>query len=206
LRIINVQTQDPVLLYTTPDTGWSNLSDMVTSIQGEPGKYVFGSSGPSSAGTVMANQFIESLGLDVKVAAYQGGGKTRKAMLNGEVHFSAAGASAPLAQKDSFVPLGVFWDEADQIWNAPAINDALEAPGVTVPNGAAYRFIAAHGDVSDERFEELVSIVEKATKDEQFIADAEARSIGSSWFGPETSTEILQLADEEFRQMLGAGN
>lgn len=108
LRIINIQTEDPVILYATKESPWNDLSDMVAAIQEEPGKYVFGSPGPSSAGTVMATQFIDALGLDVKVSPYQGGGKTRTAMLNGEVDFSAAGAAAPLNQIDEFKALAPF--------------------------------------------------------------------------------------------------
>lgn len=212
LAIINVQWTDPAILLAQKDTGWTSIVDMVEYARANPGNVTFGSSGQGSVGPILTRALFRELGLNVKSVPYRGGGATRKAFAGGEVMLTAAGAGGATSIKDSAVPLGLFADAgtAPDWPEAPAINQALEPLGVTVPEGGAYRFFAVHSDVKKnhpDRFATLVSAFEATVTGNPAFKEAAAKSgVGTDWLGHEASQALIEDVDARFTAILRSEN
>ena len=209
LAIINMQWSDEVVLVASKDTGWNNLNDMIEAVRAEPGKFSFASSGPGSAGPIMAKMLFEALDLDVKIVPYAGGGKTRAAIKGGHVHMTAGGNSGMVPVSDSTNILGVFWDKPVPEWpGSMTVNEQIADTGVELPTAAAFRFHAVHREVKEnypERFEALVEAFRKTTlENEAFKEFADGASIRREWNGPEASQAMIDEVDARFFDILQA--
>lgn len=205
--IINMQWSDEVVLVATKETGWTNLDDMIKAVRAEPGKYSFGSSGPGSAGPIMAEMLFEALDLDVKIVPYAGGGQTRAAIQGGHVHMTAGGNSGMVPVADSTNMIGVFWDKPVPEWpGGLTVNEQIAPLGLELPTAAAFRFHAVHREVKEnypDRFEALVEAFRKTTlENDAFKEFADGASIRREWHGPEASQKMIDEVDARFFEIM----
>jgi len=92
---------NPAVLVVRADAPWKTLNELVTDIKGNPGKYMYGTSGTGSMHNLAAYKFFKVAGIDPKnvtMIPFNSGQEQVVAMMGGNIHFSYMNLIEPLAQ------------------------------------------------------------------------------------------------------------
>lgn len=125
----------PTLLFVANDSPFQTAQDVVDAVKAEPGKYVYGSSGPGAMTHLTTVAAFAGLGIldDLKHLPFQGSGPAIKELTAGNIQFF--GDTEVLMQRGDFRPLMVFNDE--RLENYPEVPTATEA-GIEPPLNELY--------------------------------------------------------------------
>jgi len=125
----------PTLLFVTDDSPFQSIEDVVEAVQADPGKYVFGSSGPGAITHLTMVSAFAGLGIidDMKHLPFQGSGPAIKELTAGNIQFF--GDTEILMKRGDFRPLVVFSDE--RLENFPDVPTASEV-GIEAPLNELY--------------------------------------------------------------------
>jgi len=79
----------PTLLFVSNDSPFQSMDDVVSAVKAEPGKYVFGSSGPGAITHLTMVSAFAGLGIidDMKHLPFQGSGPAIKELTAGNIQF-----------------------------------------------------------------------------------------------------------------------
>jgi tripartite-type tricarboxylate transporter receptor subunit TctC len=90
----------PTALSVTQSLSVGSVSELVSLVRANPGKYSFASPGVGTPSHLLGEQFRQKLGLDLVHVPYNGSGPATEAVLAGDtpICFAALTAAAPLAQ------------------------------------------------------------------------------------------------------------
>ena len=207
LAFINVQWSDPAILVARKEMPFDTLEEFIEYARKNPGKLSFSMSGKGAVGYLLSDILFKTLDLKINMVPYASGGKARAAIQGGHVQLSGAGAGTMLTVKDIVKPLGVFWSKSVMGWpEARSINAQLKKYKVKVPEGAAYRFYAVHKETKDKYPAEFKTLVEAfrktTTENKAFKAFCDKAMVGTDWYGPEETEQILTEAHKEFDRIL----
>ena len=147
----------PTLLFVKDDSPFKSVEDLTTMITANPGKYVFGSSGPGAiTHLTMVSAFAGLELLDkVKHLPFRGSGPAIKELTAGRIHFF--GDTELLMKRGDFRPLIVFNDT--RLANFPNTPTAAEA-GIAAPLNELYLWGGLFAPKGVEP--QVVSVLEKA--------------------------------------------
>jgi len=125
----------PTLLFTNAGNGIETIQDAKAAIEAEPGRFLYGSSGPGAMTHLTAVAAFEGLGVadKIKHLPFQGSGPALQAMAAGTIQFF--GDTEILMQRGDFTPLVVFADE--RLANYPDVPTATEV-GIAAPLNELY--------------------------------------------------------------------
>ena len=125
----------PTMLFTNAGNGIETIEQAKAAIEAEPGKYLFGSSGPGAMTHLTAVAAFEGLGVldKIKHLPFQGSGPALQAMAAGTIQFF--GDTEILMQRGDFTPLVIFADERSA--NFPDVPTATEV-GIGAPLNELY--------------------------------------------------------------------
>lgn len=125
----------PTMLFVKNDSPFKTMDDVVAAVNAEPGKYVFGSSGPGAITHLSMVSAFAGLGImdKVKHLPFKGSGPAIKELTAGNIQFF--GDTELLMKRGEFRPLMVF--NADRVENFPDVPTAAEA-GIDVPLNELY--------------------------------------------------------------------
>ena len=125
----------PTLLFVAADSPFQTVEDVVAAVQAEPGKYVYGSSGPGSMTHLTTVAAFAGLGIldDLKHLPFQGSGPAIKELMAGNIQFF--GDTESLMQSGDFRPLVVF--NSERLENYPDVPTAAEV-GIEPPLNELY--------------------------------------------------------------------
>jgi len=125
----------PTLLFVNADSPFQSIDDVVAAVNEEPGKYLFGSSGPGAMTHLTTVAAFEGLGIidKLKHLPFQGSGPALQAMAAGTIQFF--GDTEILMTKGDFRPLMVFNNE--RLESFPDVPTAAEA-GIAPPLNELY--------------------------------------------------------------------
>lgn len=125
----------PTLLFVNADSPFNTVEDVVAAVNADPGKYVFGSSGPGAMTHLTTVAAFSGLGIldKLKHLPFQGSGPALQAMAAGTIQFF--GDTEILMTKGDFKPLMVFNDE--RLATFPDVPTAAEA-GIAAPLNELY--------------------------------------------------------------------
>ncbi|MBM2321822.1 MULTISPECIES: tripartite tricarboxylate transporter substrate binding protein [Marivita] len=133
----------PTMLFTNKGNGIETIEDAKAAIEAEPGKYLFGSSGPGAMTHLTTVAAFEGLGVidKIKHLPFQGSGPALQAMAAGTIQFF--GDTEILMQRGDFTPLVIFADErsaaypdvptATEVGIAPPLNELYLWGGLFAP-------------------------------------------------------------------------
>ncbi|HEU5323080.1 MAG TPA: tripartite tricarboxylate transporter substrate binding protein, partial [Methylomirabilota bacterium] len=196
---VNAQWTDYAFLAVPKDKPYKSARELVDAIRANPGKLSAGVTF-GSAGHISTLAMLEALGLPhdaVRLVTFDGGGPLRAALAGGHVDFSIQQAEGAETIKDFIRPLAVFLEKRVEDWDAPPINEALKAHGVTVPlvSGSVRALVAPAGfkKKHPQSYETLVAAYKKTLENPEFQAWLKANAIGGDWVGPERTTEIIKF-------------
>lgn len=125
----------PTMLFTNAGNGIETIEDAKAAIEAEPGKYLFGSSGPGAMTHLTTVAAFEGLGVmdKIKHLPFQGSGPALQAMAAGTIQFF--GDTEILLQRGDFTPLVIFADERSAAY--PDVPTATEV-GIVAPLNELY--------------------------------------------------------------------
>ena len=101
----------PTVLFTNASSPFETIEDVVEAVKAEPGKYIYGSSGPGAITHLTTVAAFAGLGIidDMKHLPFQGSGPALQAMAANTIQFF--GDTELLMTRGDFRPLVVFNDE-----------------------------------------------------------------------------------------------
>ncbi|PWJ21646.1 tripartite tricarboxylate transporter substrate binding protein [Jannaschia seohaensis] len=125
----------PTMLFTNAGNGIETIEQAKAAIEAEPGKYLFGSSGPGAMTHLTTVAAFEGLGVldKIKHLPFQGSGPALQAMAAGTIQFF--GDTEILMQRGDFTPLVIFSDARSE--NFPDVPTATEV-GIAAPLNELY--------------------------------------------------------------------
>ena len=176
----------PTMLFTNAGNGIETIADAKAAIEAEPGKYLFGSSGPGAMTHLTTVAAFEGLGVidKIKHLPFQGSGPALQAMAAGTIQFF--GDTEILMQRGDFTPLVIFADERSAAY--PDVPTATEV-GIAAPLNELYLWggLFAPAGTPDD--------VVKALSD---ACGAAVASDGFTAFAAETQTTLKYRDAEAF--------
>ncbi len=120
----------PTMLFVSNDSPFQSMDDVLAAVKEEPGKYVYGSSGPGAITHLTMVSAFAGLGIidDMKHLPFQGSGPAIKELTAGNIQFF--GDTELLMKRGDFRPLVVFNDErVDSFPDVPTATEVgIEAP------------------------------------------------------------------------------
>ncbi len=125
----------PTVLFTQADSPFQNIDDVVAAVKAEPGKYLYGSSGPGAITHLTTVAAFSGLGIidDMKHLPFQGSGPALQAMAAGTIQFF--GDTELLMTRGDFRPLVVF--NSERLDSMPDVPTAAEV-GIAAPLNELY--------------------------------------------------------------------
>lgn len=182
----------PTLLFVNADSPFQTIEDVVAAVKADPGKYVYGSSGPGAMTHLTTVAAFSGLGVldQMKHLPFQGSGPALQAMAAGTIQFF--GDTEILMTKGDFRPLMVFNNE--RLENFPDVPTASEA-GIEAPLNELYLWggLFAPAEVDVAVAEKLSSACESAVA-----------SAGFQEFATNTSTVVNYMNSEDFDEFYRA--
>lgn len=182
----------PTLLFTTADSPYTTIEEAVAAIEAEPGKLIYGSSGPGAMTHLTTVAGFAGLGVldKLKHLPFQGSGPAVQAMAAGTIQFF--GDTEILMTRGDFRPLMVFNDT--RLENYPDVPTAAEA-GIEAPLNELYLWGGLFAPAGVEP--EVVAKLEAA-------CETAVNSDGFQEFATNTSTVINYRGAEEFEAFFRA--
>ena len=125
----------PTVLFTQADSPFETIEDVVAAVKAEPGKYIYGSSGPGAITHLTTVAAFSGLGVidDMKHLPFQGSGPALQAMAAGTIQFF--GDTELLMASGDFRPLMVF--NSERLESMPDVPTAAEV-GIAAPLNELY--------------------------------------------------------------------
>lgn len=125
----------PTVLFTQADSPFQTVDDVVAAVKAEPGKYLYGSSGPGAITHLTTVAAFSGLGIidDMKHLPFQGSGPALQAMAAGTIQFF--GDTELLMASGDFRPLVVF--NSERLDSMPDVPTAAEV-GIAAPLDELY--------------------------------------------------------------------
>lgn len=176
----------PTLLFVNADSPLQTIDDVVAAVKADPGKYVYGSSGPGAMTHLTTVAAFSGLGIldQMKHLPFQGSGPALQAMAAGTIQFF--GDTEILMTKGDFRPLMVFNNE--RLENFPDVPTASEA-GIEAPLNELYLWGGLFAPAEVE-----VAVADKLSS----ACESAVNSAGFQEFATNTSTVINYMNSEEF--------
>lgn len=125
----------PTLLFVANDSPFQTMEDVVEAVKAEPGKFVYGSSGPGAITHLTMVSAFAGLDIidDMKHLPFQGSGPAIKELTAGNIQFF--GDTELLMNRGDFRPLMVF--NSERLENFPDVPTAAEV-GIDAPLNELY--------------------------------------------------------------------
>ncbi len=125
----------PTVLFTQADSPFETVEDVVAAVKAEPGKYLYGSSGPGAITHLTTVAAFSGLGIidQMKHLPFQGSGPALQAMAAGTIQFF--GDTELLMASGDFRPLVVF--NSERLASMPDVPTAAEV-GIEAPLNELY--------------------------------------------------------------------
>ncbi|MBR9762805.1 MAG: tripartite tricarboxylate transporter substrate binding protein [Rhodobacteraceae bacterium] len=207
---INGQWNDFDIFAVNAETPYESLADFMAAAKENPGQLSV-SVVPNSSGAINLSLALEAFGLTddaVNVVTYESGGAARTAVAGGQVDMTVLAADGTLSIAEYVRPLAYAADERSADWDAPTLDEALEASGhePVVTLAGSMRGLAAHATFKEkhpEAFQELVDAYHNVMMDEEFTASLEAQDMGAEWLGPQKTTDIIMSNFEILKRFAG---
>ena len=165
----------PTVLFTNASSPFETIEDVVEAVKAEPGKYIFGSSGPGAITHLTTVAAFAGLGIidDMKHLPFQGSGPALQAMAANTIQFF--GDTELLMTRGDFRPLVVF--NSERLESFPDVPTAAEI-GIEAPLNELYLWggLFAPAGVEPDVTEKLSTACKTAVESDGFQEFAEQTS------------------------------
>ena len=173
----------PTLFYTRPDADYASLDDVKAAAEAEPGRLIFGSSGPGAITHLTMVAAMNGLGImdKVKHLPHEGSGPAMKSMAGGVIEFF--GDTEVMMSSYELKPLAVFADE--RLPSLPDVPTASES-GIEAPLDELYLWggLFAPKGLPEDVTATLAEACEAAVASDAFAEFAESTGTVVAYRGP----------------------
>ncbi|QJT08791.1 Bug family tripartite tricarboxylate transporter substrate binding protein [Oceanidesulfovibrio marinus] len=182
--IANV-TLSPVLFYTAKSAKWNSMQEVIADLKANPGKYLYGSSGPGGMPHVALAATMEALGVDVKHMPDKGTGPAMKSLASGVIQFYAD--TPPILQQYDVKALAAFTEE-----RIPSLPDVptMKELGYDL-QFSVWRGIFAPKGTSPEIIEKVAAASKKAVESPKFQEMAKKLKTDPKYMGPQEFSKFV---------------
>ena len=174
----------PTLFYVGADSEFGSLEEVRAAATEEPGRYLFGSSGPGAITHLTMVSAMNGLGImdAVRHLPHEGSGPAMASMQSGIIQFF--GDTEVMMSRYDLKPLAVFADE--RLPSMPDVPTAAEA-GIEAPLDELYLWggLFAPAGLDDGVRDQLASACEAAVASDAFLDFAEKTGTVIDYRGPE---------------------
>jgi tripartite-type tricarboxylate transporter receptor subunit TctC len=188
------------MLLTRPDQPFKTLKEMIEWAKANPGKLVFGNSGPWGAGDLVWKQVRIKTGIVTREVTHDGGGPALIAILGGQVHVigNLGTQSLPHIKAGKLVPLAVLDYKRDpELPNLPtAIEQGLDIVDVT------WRGVLAPKGTPRPIIDKLALAFKKMSEDKSVVAMIKSFGDEIQYLGPDEFTKVWR-EEYDARKELG---
>jgi tripartite-type tricarboxylate transporter receptor subunit TctC len=188
------------MLLTRPDQPFKNLKEMIAWAKANPGKLIFGNSGPWGAGDVDWKQIKHQTGIVTREVPHDGGGPAMIALLGGQVQVigNLGTQSLPHIKAGKLVPLAVLDYKRDP--EVPNVPTAIEQ-GVDLVD-VLWRGVLAPKGTPRPVIDKLALAFKKMSEDKSVIAMIKSFGDDIQYLGPDEFTKVWR-EEYEARKELG---
>ena len=182
-----------VIILARPDAPFKTFKEMLNWAKTNPGKLVYGNTGPWGAGDMPWKMIMKETGITAKVVPHDGGGPALVAILGGHIDVAGlfAAQSNPHIKAGKLLPLAILdYKRAPDLPNVPTAKEEgvnvvfLMSRSVLAPKGTPRPIV-----------DKLASAFKKMTEDKSVIAMVKQFGDDMHYLGPD---EFGKLWREEF--------
>ena len=164
-------SNDPAVIMVRNDSPYQTINDLIEDAKANPGKVRVSVSGINDINYLALRVLEEQAGIDLNLVTYDGGSKSRLAVINGEVAATQCNYFGASSMWDDCRILAVCHTEnnLEALEGIPTLNDAL---GLDVPPAPASYMVFMPDGVKEqypERFEKLLNAFETAWSNPEFL-------------------------------------
>jgi tripartite-type tricarboxylate transporter receptor subunit TctC len=187
LAVCRVNYSAPVIV-TRPGLPYKTFKEMIAWAKANPGKLVFGNSGPWGASDTPWKMIMKETGIKTKIVPFGGGGPQLIAILGGHLDvamiFTAQGM--PHIQAGKLIPLAVLDDKRDpDLKNVPTVKEE----GVNVVF-TMWRAVLAPKKTPRPIIDKLAADFKKITEDKSAVNMIKKLGDEVEYLGPDAFTKV----------------
>jgi tripartite-type tricarboxylate transporter receptor subunit TctC len=183
----------PAIIVARPDAPYKTFKEMVAWAKSNPGKLIFGNTGPWGAGDLSWKMIIKETGIETKNVPYDGGGPALMAILGGHVDVSGlfSAQTLPHIQAGKLRVLAVTDTERD-----PSLKDipTCKEQGVNVVY-LMWRGVLAPKGTPRGAIDKLAAAFKKMTEDKSVVPMIKRFGDEINFLGPD---EFAKVWREEY--------
>lgn len=178
-------TLSPVLLLTANNTPYNNLQDVIKDGKANPGKLVYGSSGPGTIPHIAMVATMDALGIKARHIPDKGTANAMKSMAGGVIQFFAD--TPVILERYDVKALGAYTDE-----RLPGLPDVptFKEQGVDL-TFSIWRGVFAPKGTPKEIVDKIAAACEKAAASQEFKDYAKKLKTDILYMGPDQFAEFV---------------
>ncbi len=189
----------PAIIVARPDAPYKTFKEMVAWAKSNPGKLVFGNTGPWGAGDLSWKMIIKETGIETKNVPYDGGGPALMAILGGHVDVSGlfSAQTLPHIQAGKLRVLAVTDTERD-----PSLKDipTCKEQGVNVVY-LMWRGVLAPKGTPRGAIDKLAAAFKKMTEDKSVVPMIKRFGDEINFLGPDEFTKVWREEYETQKEL-----
>lgn len=201
IKFINLLAKDDGLYFTSPDSGWTDISDVIEAARQRPGEIKVAIALAMGMDYIYVKELEQKAGVQFgEVIPLGSGGEVLREVMGGHIDIGVSGAWVARNQKGAIQPLAVRAVERSPIWpETPTINEAIEddySAEQIAGSAPSYKGIAVPASVEveyPERFAILAESFERMLRTEAFAATARKQELETtlSYIGPDGTAAVI---------------
>jgi len=182
-----------------PDLPYKTFKEMIEWARANPGKLVFGNTGPWGQADLSWKRIMKETGINTKIVPYDGGGPALMALLGGHVDVAAMPATPifPHLNAGKLRALAVLDEKRDD--SLPGVPTAKES-GVDVVN-LMWRGVLAPKGTPRPVIEKLGAAFKKMTEDKSVINLIKQFGDEIQYLGPDEFTKVWKVEYESHKEL-----
>lgn len=193
----------PMVFFVNEDSPFNSMEEVYEAVAANPDKYIFGSSGMSTAPHFALVAAFEGKGLgdNVRHIPFEGGGPALQALVSGRVHFLAD--SPQYVKRGNFKPLMTFSEERLEAY--PDVPTAAEA-GIAAPLNVltVWNALFAPTGLKDSRLKKLDEACNQAANSDKFVKLLRDQEVDAAYMPAAEFAEYFQSQYEVSKKIIDA--
>ena len=189
----------PAIIVARPDAPYKTFKEMVAWAKSNPGKLIFGNTGPWGAGDLSWKMIIKETGIETKNVPHDGGGPALMALLGGHVDVSGlfSAQTLPHIQAGKLRVLAVTDTERD-----PSLKDipTCKEQGVNVVY-LMWRGVLAPKGTPRGAIDKLAAAFKKMTEDKSVVPMIKRFGDEINFLGPDEFTKVWREEYETQKEL-----
>lgn len=182
-------------LFVRKDSLYESAADVIEAVRANPGTLRYGHSGRGTSVHIAMASWLEANDLEMQDIPFQGGAKSRAAVIAGDVDFVSTGVQQLAGFEDKLRVLALFTDERDQI-----MSDIPTMKELGIPNIPVYSpvMVFAPKGTPKDVLQKLEDAVKGATENKAFLKLAKGAGLNVTYRDGAEARSLIQGFEENW--------